>query len=103
MFLSPVSEATTYRVEVSGWDNTQSFFVEKADLEWSKSGEKVVLLRRELQEGSLLFVRLLQPISADRSHPVPYAAEHLRITQLAQWEYRLTQVQPRANQDQTSN
>src|SRR5215510_13288576 len=105
MHLSPISTATTtsYRVEVSGWDSTQSFFVEKADLEWSDTGEKVVVLLHELQEGTILFVRLLQPISPDRSHPVPYTAERMPATNLLEWEYRLRQVQPRVNPDLTAN
>jgi len=105
MHLSPITLATptTYRVEVSGWDNTQSFFVEKAGLEWSESGEKLVVLRHELRESTILFVRLLQPISPDRSHPVPYTAELIRSGNLSQWEYRLKQVQTCANRDETLN
>jgi hypothetical protein len=105
MHLSPISVATTttYRVEVSGWDNTQSFFVEKADLEWSEAGEKMVVLRHELREGTILFVRLLQPISPDRSHPVPYTAEPLRAGNFSRLQYRLKQVQPRTNHDEGAN
>jgi hypothetical protein len=86
--------ATIYRVEVSGWDNTPSFFVEKSDLEWSESGEKLVVLHHELRQGTILFVRLLQPISPDRSHPVPYTAELVRQPNYADWEYRLKQIVP---------
>jgi hypothetical protein len=105
MQLSPISVATTttYRVEVSGWDNTQSFFVEKADLAWSESGEKLVALRRELREGTILFVRLLQPISPDRSHPIPYTAEPICASNSSQWAYRLRQVQPRTSRDEGAN
>jgi len=102
MHLSPISTATaSYRVEVSGWDSSQSFFVEKADLEWSDSGEKLVVLRHELREDSILFVRLLQPLSPDRSHPVPYAAEPLGLKDYSQWEYRLRQIQPQTSRTQT--
>lgn len=105
MHLSPTASATTstYRVEVSGWDSTHSFFVEKADLEWSESGEKLVVLRHELREGTILFVRLLQPISPDRSHPVPYTAESIRAANFAKWECRLKQVLPRLNFEETTN
>lgn len=104
MHLSPIRTTTaSYRVEVSGWDSSQSFFVEKADLEWSDSGEKLVVLRHELREDSILFVRLLQPLSPDRSHPVPYAAEPVGVRDFSQWEYRLKQVQPRPNRTEAES
>ena len=102
MHLSPIATATTsYRVEVSGWDSSQSFFVEKADLEWSELGEKLVVLHHELREDSILFVRLLQPLSPDRSHPVPYAAEPVGLKNYSQWEYRLKQIRPQPSRAQT--
>ena len=45
----------TYRVEVSGWDSNQEFFVEKAELEWSEEAGKVVCLTRPVTAGALLF------------------------------------------------
>ena len=33
-----------YRVEVSGWDKNQTFFVEKSELEWSEESGKQVTL-----------------------------------------------------------
>lgn len=99
MNLPPLTAVTTvYRVEVSGWDSSRSFFVEKADLAWSESGEKLVALRHEIGDGTILFVRLLQPISPDRSQPVPYTAEPVGRARLSQWEYRLTQVVPRSSE-----
>lgn len=104
MNLPPLIVVTTvYRVEVSGWDSSRSFFVEKADLAWSESGEKLVALRHETGDGTILFVRLLQPISPDRSHPVPYTAEPVGQARLARWEYRLTQVVPRSRQEQMAH
>jgi hypothetical protein len=96
---APTATTTVYRVEVSGWDQTQSFFVEKAELEWSDSGDKLVALRHEIREGTILFVRLLQPISPDRSHPVPYTAEPVGQAGFSQWEYRLRQVLPRVTRE----
>lgn len=69
--------AVAYRVEVSGWDNRQEFFVEKTDLEWSEEEGKLVLLSRPVVAGSLLFLRLLNPTSIDRVYPVPYQADPL--------------------------
>jgi hypothetical protein len=86
---------STYRVEVSGWDTSPSFFVEKAELEWTEEGYKRVELGRELRHGAILFVRLLQPMSPDRSHPVPYEIESVAKTDGQRWQFRLRQAQPR--------
>jgi hypothetical protein len=74
----PCAVTRVYRVEISGWDASQSFFAEKAELAWNEGGEKLVALPREVRDGAILFVRLLQPVSPDRSHPVPYVVEHIR-------------------------
>jgi hypothetical protein len=89
---------STYRVEVSGWDTSRSFFVEKAELEWNDEGWKHVALGRELKDGAIVFVRLLQPMSPDRSHPVPYEIRNVAKTDERKWQFRLRQVQPRASQ-----
>jgi hypothetical protein len=93
---------STYRVEVSGWDTSHSFFVEKAELEWSEEGAKRVVLGRELREGAILFVRLLQPISPDRSHPVPYETQQATRTEERRWQFRLRQMQPRPSRSEDS-
>ena len=67
--------ANLYRVEVSGWDENKAFFVENSELEWTEDSGKQVTLHRGLSNGAVIFLRLLQPISNDRSHPVPYEAE----------------------------
>jgi hypothetical protein len=81
-------------VEVSGWDTSESFFVEQAELEWNEVGDKRLMLAHELRAGAILFVRLAQAISPDRSHPVPYATEQIAKTDNARWQFRLTRVQP---------
>jgi hypothetical protein len=63
-----------YSVEVSGWDTSETFFVEKCELGWNEQSAKHVVLRRMLPEGAHVFVRLLQPMSAERSYSVPYEA-----------------------------
>lgn len=70
--LSPLT--TVYPVEISGWDVSHAFFVEKADLAWNEQTGKRVVLRRALRDGAVLFVRLIQPIAEERSYPVAFAA-----------------------------
>jgi hypothetical protein len=61
-----------YRVEVSGWDMKENFFVEKALLEWEGEGKKEVALRNSLREGCVVFVRLLQPVTTGQNFPIAY-------------------------------
>ena len=91
---APLRAASLYQVEVSGWDTSESFFVEQAELEWNEVGDKRLMLAHELRAGAILFVRLAQAISPDRSHPVPYATEQIAKTDNARWQFRLTRVQP---------
>jgi Sigma-54 interaction domain len=73
-----------YRVEVSGWDDSKAFFVENSELEWTDESGKHVTLNRELTEGAVVFLRLLQTISNDRAHPVAYKAELVASTDESQ-------------------
>jgi hypothetical protein len=89
--------ASTYSVEASGWDGTQSFFVEKAELEWNESRGKFLLLNHSLSPESVIFLRLIQPTAPDRSLPVAYRAEHIAVTPGGQHQFRLSQVHPRSS------
>ena len=58
-------------MEVSGWDKSQTFFVEKSELEWNEESGKHVTLSSAVPDGSVVFLRLIQPLSTDRSQSVP--------------------------------
>lgn len=90
----PLSD--TYPVEASGWDSSQSFFVEKAELEWNELTGKRVTLSRSLSPGSMIFLRLLQPMSPDRALPVAYHAQPVGITPEGQRQFRLNPIAPRS-------
>jgi hypothetical protein len=90
----------TYRVEVSGWDSSRSFFVETSNLDWSEETGKHVALYHALRQGAIIFVRLLQPIAPDRSHPVAYQTEFVATTREGQRQFRLNQVRPRLEQEE---
>jgi hypothetical protein len=87
--------AVAYRVEVSGWDSKQEFFVERADLQWSEEIGKRVLLSHAVTPGALLFLRLLHPTSLDRVHPVPYQADPMIATEDGQHLVKLVRANPR--------
>jgi hypothetical protein len=84
-----------YSVEVSGWDASESFFVERSELEWEEDAGKQVILHRMLREGAHIFVRLLQSFSSERSHPVPYEAHYSGSTPDGRWRFRLLPLRPR--------
>src|ERR1700722_17245977 len=69
-----VNGEDTYRVEVSGWDAKENFFVEKTTLEWKPEDKKSMLLRADIRPGCIVFVRLLQPLATATSFPIAYEA-----------------------------
>lgn len=91
--------ANVYRVEVSGWDDNKAFFVENSELEWTDQDGKQVTLHRGLNDRAVIFLRLLQPISADRSRPVPYQAEMVARTEEGQRQFRLYPIPTRTSPD----
>ena len=70
-----------YAVEVSGWDHNQVFFVEMTELHWSEPTGKYMVLLRPIVSGSMVFLRLIDPLSVERVHPVPYRAERFETTE----------------------
>jgi hypothetical protein len=90
-----------YPVEVSGWDASESFFVEKSELEWGEDAGKQLILHRMLREGAHIFVRLIQMFSSERSHPVPYEAHYVGSTADGHWQFRLLPVRLRMERPDT--
>jgi len=95
MLLTAAGPGTdTYRVEVSGWDSSLEFFVEKSELAWSEENGKQVALAHEVRTGTMIFVRLLRSTFADRTSPVAYRAELVTTNAEGFHQFRLTQVRP---------
>lgn len=89
-----------YRVEISGWDSSQTFFVDHCELEWSEKSGKLVTTWRSLRPGTMVFVRLLHPTSAEQPFPVAYRIEPVGLNNKDRANrFRLTQVDPRASLD----
>lgn len=63
-----------YRVEISGWDADEKFFVEKSMLIWTEGVGKRVTLKTVARVGSVLFVRLIQGLGGGTAFPVAYRA-----------------------------
>ncbi|MGH9706860.1 MAG: hypothetical protein ACRD5R_08880, partial [Candidatus Acidiferrales bacterium] len=64
--------ANQFRVEVSGWDCNEVFFVEKTLLEWEPDQPREVTLGSALRPGSMVFVRLIQTAAATMPFPIAY-------------------------------
>jgi hypothetical protein len=76
--VAAITEAPrVYAVEVSGWDNHEDFFVENTELQWSEESAGLIHMTHPIASGTLLFLRLLDPTSLDRVHPVPYVAKRV--------------------------
>ena len=91
-----------YRVEVSGWDKSQTFFVEKSELEWNEESDKQVCLSSAVPDGSVVFLRLIQPLTTDRAQPVPYETEFVSVTPDGQNQFRLHPVSPRVQRGEVN-
>jgi len=94
-----VSDALTlsecYRVEVSGWDENQSFFVEKSDLAWDDFAGKHISLHRMLPDGAMVFIRMLQPEGLGQAPPSVYKVEFVACDTDGHHQFRLNAVHPR--------
>ncbi len=83
------------RVEVSGWDEDDIFFVEKSELSWDDFAGNHISLKHMLAERALVFIRTLQPASLQRSFPIAYEAEFIGCDVDGSHEFRLSPAQPR--------
>jgi len=91
-----------YAVEVSGWERTESFFVETCELEWKEESDKQVTLKRVINDNAVLLVRLLQFDESDRSDPVVCEAKWVRRTKGGLHQFRLNTVVPRRREQESS-
>lgn len=88
-------QLAVYRVEISGWDVNEQFFVERAALQWGQGEQRTVLIRRRVRPGALIFVRLLQDMAPSRAFPVAYRTRQIREREGEEsYELTLTQVWP---------
>jgi hypothetical protein len=87
------------RVEVSGWDEAQIFFVEKSDLAWDDFAGKHISLRHMLPDGAMVFVRMLQPDGVRQFPPSVYQVEFIGCDPEGLRQFGLNPMQPRYSQE----
>jgi hypothetical protein len=92
-----VMAPTSYRVETSGWDMDENFFVEKTDLEWSEE-EKTIHLQHPVRKGTVVFVRLMGIDAQENAFPVAYQAAAVTYrTHERCYDVSLMQMLPRTH------
>jgi hypothetical protein len=88
-----------YRVEVSGWDASECFFVEKTTLHWGRELSREIALRSTLRAGGVVFVRLIQPLAQAVSFPIAYQATEIAAKNRSGFSrVKLDRIQPREKQ-----
>jgi hypothetical protein len=92
----------SYRVEVSGWDTSDRFFVEKTTLDWGREADKEISLRSAVCQGCVVFVRLLQAIANSNNFPIAYQAVNVTEREAdGRMRVRLEQLRPHATRKET--
>ena len=95
--------ATSYRVEVSGWDEKENFFVEKTMLDWSEGSGKKIELRAHLAPQAVVFVRLSQQMGGSNGFPIPYRAVEISARRDGCMTVVVQQLQPRMAFQETAH
>lgn len=62
-------------VEASGWDMAGGFFVEHTALRWMGNDDEEIHLRSPVEEGAVVFLRLLHP--GHDTAPIAYRASRV--------------------------
>jgi hypothetical protein len=95
--------ATSYRVEVSGWDEKENFFVEKTMLDWSEGSGKKIELRAHVAPQAVVFVRLSQQMGGSNGFPIPYRAVEISARRDGCMTVVVQQLQPRMAFQETAH
>jgi hypothetical protein len=65
------------RVEVSGWDAKEDFFVEKTNFDLHSGSRNEITLMSSLREGCVVFVRVLEPVASGGTFPIAYQTTNI--------------------------
>jgi hypothetical protein len=90
------AERASKIAEISGWDTEENFFVEKAILHRQSGGNQKAGIYARLRVGSLVFIRVPDEASMDRTVPVTYQVSGIVSTNRnGAHEVCLTRLRPR--------
>jgi hypothetical protein len=88
---------SSYYVEVSGWDEDESFFVEKSQITGDDFTGKLISLRHNLPDGALIFLRLLNPNTSPSTIPIAFETCFVGCDLHGFNQFSLLPCQPRQN------
>ena len=74
----PTQSGRVYKVEISGWDAEEKFFVEQTQLEWNELNEKKVVMRNRVTRGAMVFLRLAESVNTPSSLAVAFRAGQIQ-------------------------
>ena len=95
-----LKQCETQLVEVSGWDEQETFFVETTDLDWDDFAGKHISLQHKLPSGAMIFVRALHVGGASgQAPPSVYVVQFLGSDVEGHHEFRLNAVRPRYSRE----
>ena len=98
-----IEQEKSYQVEVSGWDASERFFVEKTTLGWGREAQKQIWLRSSVAQGCVVFVRLLQSLADGNNFPIAYQATEVAGKDAeGRARISLAQLRPRASFRETA-
>lgn len=89
----------SFWVEVSGWDESQVFFVEKSGLDWDNFAGKHISLQHMLSDGVMVFLRVLQPTDMRQSPTAAYRVKLIGCNPDGQHQFRPSPVHPRYSRE----
>lgn len=96
--MSSTIDPNTYNVEVSGWTANDDFFVVKTIMQCQADYSKQLFLRQPLRNGSVIFVRWVDPITGNNCFPVAYQIVNIRESnQRGLSRIDLQQIYPKAS------
>jgi hypothetical protein len=88
------SPPTASRIEVSGWDEDEMFFVEKSEFSYSEASGKHITLQHNLADGSLIFLRVIHTSIPLNAIPVAYRVHPLGFDSQGLFQFSLAPAQP---------
>lgn len=92
-----------HRVEVSGWDRDEAFFVEKTQFLPNGCHGERIRLRHALRDLAVIFIRVLHTRVPSRVCPVAYQVKvFFESGNTKAHEYNLTRLHPKGAYDEKS-
>lgn len=98
------SDQSSYLVEVSGWGHLENFFVESSMMEWASEGKRKVNLGNTIRQGTIVLIRLCQPLWPDYNLPVAFQVKAIgSASEQKRAVFTLVQLHPRGHRQNSQS